>query len=46
LQLLQEQAIAAQRIATNEALLQHPGDPGPADASGASSDNPDEVNQR
>jgi len=27
--LLQEQAVAARRIATNEALLQHPGDPAP-----------------
>jgi hypothetical protein len=35
--LLQEQAVAAQRIATNEALLQHPGDPVPGDASGAES---------
>jgi len=35
LQLLQEQAVAAKRIATNEALLQHPGDPAPAGASGA-----------
>ena len=45
LQLLQEQAIAAQRIATNETLLQHPGDPAPPADAGASGENPDEVNQ-
>jgi len=37
LQLLQEQAIAAQRIATNEARLEHPGDPAQGDASSSSS---------
>jgi hypothetical protein len=36
LQLLQEQAVAAQRIAANEARLQHPGEAAPGDASGAS----------
>ena len=30
-QLMQEQAVAAQRIATDEARLSHPGDPVPAD---------------
>jgi hypothetical protein len=32
--LLQEEAVAARRIATNEALLQHPGDAAPAGPSG------------
>lgn len=31
-QVMQEQAIAAQRIATDEAKLPHPGDPAPGDA--------------
>jgi hypothetical protein len=31
--LLQEQAVAAQRIATDEARLEHPGDPSPGDPS-------------
>ncbi|HYU50815.1 MAG TPA: hypothetical protein VEO91_12900 [Candidatus Limnocylindria bacterium] len=38
--LIQEQAVAAQRIATNEARLEHPGDPVPGDASGSSSSGP------
>jgi hypothetical protein len=33
--IMQEQAVAAQRIATNEARLQHPGDPVPGETSGA-----------
>ena len=32
--LMQEQAVAAQRIATDEAKLPHPGDPAPADPAG------------
>jgi hypothetical protein len=38
--IMQEQAIAAQRIATNEARLQHPGDSSPADGSGSSGAEP------
>lgn len=33
-ELIQQQAVAAQRIADNEAKLPHPGDPAPADADG------------
>jgi hypothetical protein len=32
--IMQEQAVAAQRIATDEAKLPHPGDPAPADPAG------------
>jgi hypothetical protein len=38
--LIQEQAVAAQRIATNEARLEHPGDPAQGEASSSSSSGP------
>jgi hypothetical protein len=38
--IMQEQAVAAQRIATDEARLQHPGDPVSADSPGADPSDP------
>jgi chromosome segregation ATPase len=43
--ILQEQAVAAQRIATNEARLQHAGDAASGDASEAAGDTTDEANR-